>query len=128
MKIVPTSKRVEIALITGEMPNLTIENICNGKVVELGPATKNVMTKSSIERVKRHEERGNNPGERYRYNHFPKCDRPCGTQVVCRFDYRLIEVLEPCEDNHHRVRNRERHMRYEYRKQTEPKVYRCEKD
>jgi len=51
MKIVPTSKSVEIALITGEMPNLTIENICNGNVVELGPATKNVMTKSSIERV-----------------------------------------------------------------------------
>lgn len=52
MKIVPTSKSVDIAFITGEMPNRTIEKICSGSVVEPGPATKNVMTKSSIDNVK----------------------------------------------------------------------------
>lgn len=51
MKIVPRSKSVDIAFITGDMPNLTIENICNGSVVEPGPATKNVITKSSMDSV-----------------------------------------------------------------------------
>lgn len=52
MKIVPTSKSVDIAFITGEIPNLTMENICSGSVVEPGPATKKVITKSSIDKVK----------------------------------------------------------------------------
>lgn len=51
MKIVPRSNKLEIAFITGEIPNLIIENICNGNVVAFGPATKKVMTKSSIESV-----------------------------------------------------------------------------
>lgn len=41
----------EIALITGETPNLIIEYMCKGKVLEPGPETKKVITKSSRESV-----------------------------------------------------------------------------
>lgn len=63
MKIVPTSSSVDIAFITGEMPNLTMENICNGNVVEPGPATKKVMTKSSIDKVNAIKNAATTPGK-----------------------------------------------------------------
>lgn len=63
MKIVPTRRSVEIALITGDIPNLTIENICNGSVVEPGPATKKVMTKSSIDNVNAMKNAATTPGK-----------------------------------------------------------------
>lgn len=50
--MVPANIRVEIALIVGEIPKRIIEYIFNGNVVDPGPATKNVITKSSIDSVR----------------------------------------------------------------------------
>ncbi len=43
--------KTERALITGDIPKRIMEYTCNGKVDDPGPATKNVITKSSSERV-----------------------------------------------------------------------------
>ena len=51
-KVEPKNIKVEIALISGETPNRTFENIRTGNVVEPGPAIKKVITKSSNDNVK----------------------------------------------------------------------------
>src|ERR1700694_196189 len=48
---VTTSITVATALTTGETPNRSMEKILSGSVVEDGPDTKNVSTKSSNENV-----------------------------------------------------------------------------
>lgn len=49
--IVPRIIIKESAFITGEIPYLTIEKTYKGKVVEPGPDTKKVITKSSRDMV-----------------------------------------------------------------------------
>src|SRR5690606_27733198 len=59
---VATSMRVDSALILGLTPNLTMENTCRGRVVEPGPAVKNVMMKSSIDTVRARRAPAATPG------------------------------------------------------------------
>lgn len=47
-----TISNTDNAFTTGETPNLIIEYILNGNVEDPGPATKNVVTKSSNDKVK----------------------------------------------------------------------------
>lgn len=58
-----TKSNVDNALISGDTPNFIIENIFNGKVVEPGPATKKVITKSSMESVMLKRKPATMPGE-----------------------------------------------------------------